>query len=233
MKNHLLYILLAAVVFTACETKRPENLMTVSGSIDGLKKGKLYLQRIGDSTLINIDSLDLKGDGNFSFSQELESPELFYLHLEKADNNEYNDRISFFGEPGEIFIKTAWNTFDTKSEIMGSTSNEKFMEVQQMLSNFNKRDLELIHLSTGMDSLALDSLQVMSERNLKNRYLYVLNFAFNNKDSHVTPYIMMTEVANTTSIKYLDSLANSLTPEVGNGKYGKAFKSYVEELKGD
>lgn len=38
--------------------------MTVSGNVKGLKKGTLYLQKVNDTVLITVDSLQIKGDGN-------------------------------------------------------------------------------------------------------------------------------------------------------------------------
>ena len=106
----LLFASLIGFLVVACFDTTTEKTMTITGTIDGLKKGKLFFQTIKDSTLITLDSLELRGDGNFSFSSEVESPALYYLYLDKADNNSINDRITFFGEPGEIQVNTAWNT---------------------------------------------------------------------------------------------------------------------------
>jgi len=210
--------------------------MNVTGNIKGLKKGMLYLQHISDSALVTIDSLDLKGDGNFSFKTELESPELFYLYLNKKDNNDINDRITFFGEPGTIAINTSWNTFDLNAKIEGSAANKKWEEYQKTMSQFNKRNLELIRTAANtelkLDSLELDSIGKLSEKNVLRGYLYALNFALNNTDSYVAPYIALKEVADANKI-YLDSIANSMTPEVAKSKYGKALKEHIEGLKAE
>ena len=121
MMKRILFVLLIGIIVVSCE-KSTENTMTVSGNIKGLKKGTLYLQQFKDSTLAVLDSLEIKGDGAFSFSTEVSEPEVFYLYLKKEDNNDINDRITFFGEPGTITINTAWNTFDTDVEISGSKS---------------------------------------------------------------------------------------------------------------
>lgn len=208
--------------------------MTVSGSIDGLKKGTLYFQKAQDSVLVTIDSLQIKGDGNFMFSYEIESPELFYLYLDKADNNDINDRINFFGEPGEIIINTAWNTFDTNSEISGSKSHDKFREFQEMLSNFNTRDFELAKATLLSENQLVqekaDSIELLRQSNLLKRYKYVLNFGLTNPKSYVTPYVTLIEAPDANP-KYLDSIYNSLSKEVANSKYGKRLNSYLEGLK--
>ena len=107
MKRIVLLALLGVLVWSCGEEKKAN--MTVSGNIKGLKKGKLFFRQFKDSSIVNIDSLELKGDGAFAFSHYLESPEVLYLYLEKEDNNELNDRIIFFGEPGDIIINTTWD----------------------------------------------------------------------------------------------------------------------------
>nr|WP_299074261.1 DUF4369 domain-containing protein [uncultured Allomuricauda sp.] len=231
----ILFIVVVGFAILSCE-KKTENTMTVSGNIKGLKKGTLFLQHFPDSTLVVLDSLNIKGDGTFTFSHELESPEVFYLYLKKEDNNDINDRITFFGEPGEIFINTSWNTFDTDSEISGSKTHEKMIEFTEMMSNFNIKTLSLIQQGAlpefQEDSIAMDSLQKLSDQNVVNRYRYALNFGLINSDSYVTPYLMLTE-AKEANPKYLDSIYNSLTPEVASSKYGMIFKEFLDKQKAD
>lgn len=206
--------------------------MMVSGNIKGLKKGTLFLQQFSDSALLNLDSLQIKGTGTFSFAVEIDEPDVFYLYLEKEDNNEINDRIAFFGEPGSITINTTWNTFDIDPEILGSKSNDEFREFNDMLSKFNLRDLELAQLTLTPefqnDSLALDSLQKRIDQNIVNRYRYALNFGLNNGESYVAPYVMMT-AALEANPKYLDSVYKALAPHVAESKYGQALKAHLEK----
>ena len=208
------------------------NTMTVNGSIKGLKKGKLYLQHLKDTLLVNIDSLEIKGNGDFSFKTNIESPDIYYLYLVKNDYNDINDRITFFGEPGIITVETSWDTFDSSVKIKGSKSNEKFEEYKKGMSRYNSRSLELLQKrfdpKFNNDSLAIDSLIKLSDKNIYRSYAYSLNFALNNKDSYVAPYIAINEVPD-ANIKYLDSINKMLTPEVAESKYGKELKKHVEE----
>lgn len=230
----VLYALLLLVLISACSGGITENTMTVSGVVKGLKKGTLYLQHLPDSTLITIDSLEVSGDGTFSFQTEVESPEIFYLYLDKKDNNDINDRITFFGEPGDISIRTAWNTFDVNAKISGSKSNTKLEEYRKNMTTINKRSLAILqqgyNSETPLDSLQLDSLQRQSDRNTQRGYLVAINFAINNNDSYVAPYIAVSEIAN-ANVKYLDSIQNSLTPEVADSKYGRRLKKHIAEIK--
>ncbi|NKI27757.1 DUF4369 domain-containing protein [Arenibacter sp. 6A1] len=229
-------ILMAAAIalFISSCGSNAENTMTVTGNVKGLKKGTLYLQHVPDSTLVNIDSLSISGDGKFSFTTTLESPELFYLYLDKKDNNDINDRITFFGEPGTITINTAWNTFDTNAKIEGSKTHEKLKEYQAVMSKFNTKNLDYLRASLDpknqVNTAVMDSLQDLSDKNVRRGYLFALNFAMNNVDSYIAPYIAIKEVSD-ANIKYLDSINKSLTPEVAESKYGKELKKYVEASK--
>ena len=234
MKKAILFSLLLALSIVACGDTISENTMIVTGKVKGLKKGTLFLQHIPDSTLVTLDSLQVEGDGSFSFKTELESPEIFYLYLNKKDANDINDRITFFGEPGTITINTAWNTFDTDAKIEGSKTQKKLEEYQKTMSRFNFKNLELMQTATNrqtaLDSVQMDSMQRLSNKNVQRGYAFALNFALNNKDSYIAPYIALTEVSDANVI-YLDSIYNSLTPEVADSKYGNRLGEYLTEIK--
>lgn len=220
----------------SCGGKDKHNEMIVKGNVKGLKKGILYLQNIPDSILTTLDSIVVQGDGKFQFETALESPEVFYLYLDKEDNNEFNDRITFFGEPGTISINTSWNTFETKAVIEGSETQKKLEEYQEVMNKFHGQSLDLLRASADPDiqndTIALDSLQQVSDKIILRGYLYTLNYALNNSDSYVAPYIALTEVANANPV-YLDSIYNSLSPEVAESKYGKKLKEHLEKVPRD
>lgn len=228
-----LSLLILLLLFSACGDGITENTMTVTGHVKGLKKGTLYLQHIPDSTMVTIDSLEVNGDGSYSFRTELESPEIYYLYLDKKDENNFNDRITFFGEPGDMTINTSWNQFEKDAEISGSETQIKFKEFKKYFANFDRRSVELYQQSIALkpqDSLQLDSLKTLNDKNTKRAYLFAINYAITNKDSYLSPYIAINEIPNTNVI-YLDSIKNSLTPEVATSKYGKKLKALIAEIK--
>ncbi|MCX2720179.1 DUF4369 domain-containing protein [Lentiprolixibacter aurantiacus] len=231
-----LWTLLVVIVIFSCKQETNPNEMTVSGQVKGLKKGTLFLQHVQDTLLVTVDSLQVRGDGQFSFTTLLESPEIFYLYLDKEDNNEINDRITFFAEPGSIVINTTWNGFDIDAEISGSESQKKLEEYLSVMSRFNSRNIEFLQAASDpkviQNQEALDSLQIASDRNAQRGFLYSLNYALNNKDSYIAPYIAVKEVPS-AGTGILDSIYNSLSPEVAASKYGKELIRLIEGKKGE
>ncbi|MEP2237534.1 MAG: DUF4369 domain-containing protein [Maribacter sp.] len=219
----ILFVVAALLALSSCGDNTEET-MIVNGKIKGLKKGTLYLQHVPDSVLITVDSLAINGDGNFSFETKLTSPEIFYLYLDKKDNNDINDRITFFAEPGTITINTDWNTFDTTAKITGSESQEKLKEYKQTMSGINKRNVEIMMNAAQVDAelsqISVDSLANISNRNTQRGYAFAINFALNNKSSFIAPYIALKEIPD-ANVKYLDSIYSVLSPEVAESKYGK------------
>ncbi len=210
-----------------------QNTMTVTGNVKGLKKGDLYLQKFNDTLLITIDSLKVDGNGSFTFKTEVESPELFNLYLKKEDFNDFNDRISFFGEAGVITINTSWDTFDRNAKITGSESNKKYKEYRKIMSDFNIKNMQIIqnvqNSKIALDSLQIDSVQKLSDKTIKRSYAYAINFALTNTNSTIAPYIALQEIPDANKI-YLDSIYNSLDDKVSASKYGIALKKYLDEL---
>ncbi|MBT8296455.1 MAG: DUF4369 domain-containing protein [Gramella sp.] len=229
-KLALLLVILISV--TACSEKE-SNLM-VNGEIKGLKKGTLFLQKIKDTMLVNVDSVVVNGDPTFAMETYIESPQIMYLYLEKVDNNKYDDRIEFFADQGQVTIKTKLDKFETSAEIVGSVNQEKLIEYQKMISRFNDQNLDLIKESfdaeKAQDEEKLIEIDKKYDRLLRRKYLYTVNFAINNKEHEIAPYLALSEVFD-ANIKYLDTIYSSLEPKIKKSKYGKELKEFLKERK--
>ncbi|MBC2839159.1 DUF4369 domain-containing protein [Robiginitalea sp. SC105] len=231
MKKRIL-IAAAGLLLVACGPDRASDELIVEGNVRGLKKGTLYLQQVADTTLVNLDSILVSGTGEFRLSSPVDGADIYYLYLDKADNNQLNDRIIFFAEPGTIRIDTRWDEFETAANITGSAANEKFAEYRKVQSRYHVQQLELARamgeLQRPADSAALDSLDRAGERLTLRSYLYALNFAMNNTDSYLAPFVAITEVSDANP-KYLDSIYQALPPDIAASKYGKQLKELLEE----
>ena len=211
--------------------------MVVKGQIEGLRKGTVYLQKIKDSILINIDSLTIEGIPNFEFRQEISTPEVYFLYLNKEDNDSLNDRILFFGEKGEIVINTLLNTFESSAKVRGSENQVLLQEYRSISRKFDEQNLNYVKgylnaIQTKLDDAVIDSIQTGIDNLLKRRYLYALNFASNNGDNVIAPYIALTEVYD-ANIKLLDTVASKLSEKVKASKYGKELLKFIAEKKQD
>lgn len=225
-----LFLLVLIFLTIACSKRQPD--LTVKGKIEGLKKGTIYLKKANDSLLINVDSLVINGNSEFELYSDLESPELFILHLNK--NSAEDERISFFADKGITEINTTLKNFAFDAKISGSEQQKVYEEYKTLISKINGLNLDLIKENFDAQKEnkleKLDSIQAKYNNNIKRKYLYTVNFALNNKDSEVAPYLALTELYN-AKIKFLDTINNSLSQKVKSSKYGKELQSYIDEIK--
>ena len=76
----LLFLITLISIITSCSKKQNS---TFSGTIEGLSKGTIYLQKIKDSSLVTLDSVSLNGSNQFSFNLDLSEPDIFLFHLDR------------------------------------------------------------------------------------------------------------------------------------------------------
>ncbi len=230
MKKALLLILLA--IITSCSKETSD--LVVKVNIQNLKKGTIYLRKQENSKLITIDSLDINGNSTFELHSKIESPEVFFLYLDKNSSEE--DRIAFFADKGITQINTSLKRFVYDAKITGSPQQKLWEDYKKIASRFNDINLDLIkeniESQKNGDTSQIARIQKEYDNNLKRRYLYTVNFAVTNKDSEVAPYLALTEVYN-AQIKLLDTINNSLTPKVKASKYGKELQTFINKIKID
>lgn len=229
-KLSLLFIVLCCLASCSKE----ESNLAVKGKVQGLKKGTLYLQKIEDTSLITIDSVIVKGNPDFTFDTYIESPQVLYLYLNKVDGTNLDDRIMFFAEPGEMIINTSLENFERDAVVEGSKNQEKLMEYRQMMNRFNNKNLELIQANLQaqqeQDEETILSTNEEYDKLIKRKYLFTVNFAMNNKDMEIAPFLAISEVFD-ANVKYLDTIYKSLTPDVKDSKYGKSLSDFLEERR--
>ncbi len=227
-------LLLLSILILSCSTPKKKGNVSISGTVKGLKKGTLYLQKIQDTVLITLDSLEIAGDPKFSFQIDIKEPEIHYLFLDKKDGNKYNDRIDFFAEPGQIIINTTVSGFEKDMMISGGKNQTKLLEFKKMNKRFNDRNLRLLKEDFEARKQNDDEKLIKNDdaykKLLKQKYLYTINFAINNRKLEVAPYITLSEVFD-ANIKYLDTVAKSLSPRVKKSLYGKRLVEYINNRK--
>lgn len=230
MRNFSILSLLVLISVMSCRKETHD--LTVITTIEGLQKGMLYLKKVEDTVLVNVDSLVINGNTIFELHSKLDSPEVFYLDLDK--NSKAEDRIAFFADKGVTKINTTLKNFVFDAKINGSSQQKILDNYKLMMSRFSNRNLDLIkgnfEAQSKNDTVKLNALKKEYDNLLKRKYLYTVNFALNNKDSEVAPYLALTEIYN-ANLNLLDTINKALTPKVKASKYGKELQIFIDKIK--
>lgn len=229
MKKLSLLVLLLLII--SCGKDSDSNF-TLKGNVKWLKKGTVYLQKVKDSVFETIDSLVVNGNPEFELHTNLESPEVLFLKLHMNDNEEHI--ITFFADKGVTEFNSTLKNFEIDAKIKGSKQQEKLEEYLLMMSRYNNKNLDIIKdnldAQKDNDTVKLNKSVKQYQGIIKSKYLYTINFAINNKDSEVAPYLALSEIYD-ANIKYLDTINNQLTPKVKASKYGKQLQDYINKRK--
>ena len=220
--KYILGIVLLSFLMISC-AKEDQHNFKLKGYVKGLKKGTVYLQKQQDSIIVTLDSLEIKGNPNFELHTNLEEPEILYLKLDKNASEE--EMVVFFADAGVTEIRSTRKLFNFNSKITGSKQQKLLDEYLTTLTKMNNRNLD--KLQSNFESNSTTTFNEQQENFLKRKYSYTINFALNNKDSEVAPYLAVYEIPNTT-VRYLDTIYNSLTQQLQVSKYGKLLKETID-----
>ena len=229
MKQNIIKLLLV-LFLGSCSA--PKKDMQVELFVKDLKKGTLYLERLQDSILVAVDSMQITQEKPIVLEADLNHPELFYVLLNRNKADDFDNRIPFFGETGNISIQTTLDGYVTKSEVIGSPTQDIFNSYKKVISQFKNEELDLLaaylqaQINQNNDSLAL--LEKQSANLAKRKILFTVNFAVNNNTSVIAPYLALYNLT-TGSKTLLDTIASSMSHDVRNSSYGKQLRDYLAD----
>lgn len=222
------------ILIASCNKNESKGNVHITGNIKGLKKGTLYIQRVVDTSLVAIDTINIDGSAAFESNLDLQSPEMLYLFLDRGVSNSLDNNIPFFAEPGNIKIETSLDRYLSDAKITGSKNQEIFEEYKKINTRFTDENLSLIEKKfnaiKSQNTKAVDSLTEKQDSNIKRKYLFATNFALNNRDYEVSPFIALSEIYD-INVKYLDTIQKSMSPKVAKSLYGKKLTEYIATIK--
>lgn len=231
MKKFII-LLLAIGLTVSCKKENSDKNFELKGNIQGFKSGKLILQRLVDTNLVAIDSIIVDGESDFIFELDLKSPEMLYLFIDRGVSNSLDNNLQFFAEPGQMSINTDLEKFYLKAKISGSKNHKIYEDFLVVNKKFNNQllDLTVAKFNAIKNKKSTDSLEGANSDVVKRKYLHALNFAINNKEFEVAPYIAITEIDD-INLKYLEMIRVAMSPKVAQSLYGKKLIKLYDERK--
>ncbi|AXG73121.1 DUF4369 domain-containing protein [Flavobacterium arcticum] len=235
--KRILSLFITLLLLIACNKKdHGDTNLHITGTVKGLKQGKLYIQHVRDTALVTMDSIIINGNSSFESHLKLDSPEMLYLFLDRGQTNSVDNSLPFFAEPGEMTIETTNDEFFAKATITGSENQKMYEEFLKMKKRFTNDNLDLIEQNVKAtqenNTVQLDSISQKMDQTTKRRYLFTVNYALNHAKYDLGPYLALSEIYDANVI-YLDTIQKSMTPEVAKSYYGKMLTKYVKGIKAE
>ena len=232
-----IFTILLVTILVACSKTDNNNKtgnLEISGSVEGLKKGKLYIHKLNDTILVLLDSIIISGKSNFETKFQLDEPQMLYLSLDRGTTESIDNSIQFFAEPGKMKIETSLQGFYSNAKISGSENQKVYEKYLKIRSNLNNEKLDLLEQELknkkANNETITEEIQNKRDKLTIRKYLYTANFALINPKYEVSPYIALSEIPD-ANIKLLDTINKMLVPKVAKSKYGKRLNELIIERK--
>ncbi|MFP9118460.1 DUF4369 domain-containing protein [Flavobacterium sp. RNTU_13] len=234
MKKILVAVATLAVLVACKNEEHTDANVHITGNVKGFKKGRIFIKELKDTSLVNIDTIEVDGDSNFASHLKMSEPDMLYMVIDRGTTESIDDNLRFFADPGDVTIETTLDYFYSRAKIKAGRNQEKLTEYEKLKKRFTDTRLELIErnimASKSGNKTRLDSIAKASDDNTRRSYLFTANFALNNGDYEVSPYIVLSEIPDINS-KYLDTIVKRMTPRVAKSKYGKMLVQHLKENK--
>ena len=143
------------------------------------------------------------------------------------------------GTVGVIEINTVLSSknigsYDRSFEVKGKRNielmkefnvyEERFMSEKDNLEDKRKILIELNEFER------VDSIQKLLDLLLFKSYLFTANFAINNSDQEIAPYLAIKKIPD-ARIEILESIEKELSDEVKKTRYGKSFQKLLNQRR--
>ena len=197
----------------------------LSGKIDGLNNGKIYLL---ESNSIILDSAKIDNSSTFTLKCYIQESQILTLRLDDSNLNE----IKFFAETGGMELKTSSKRFQFDAKFSGSKQQLNLDYLNSFLVKYEEEDLELlerqIEESMKNNQKSIDSISILRDKIEKKKILFIINYIKNKKEEIISPYLAL-KYNKDINKDYLLKIYNSYSKEISNSKYGIELNKIINE----
>jgi peroxiredoxin len=226
MIKNLSIILLVVIMMASC-TKKVKNEFVISGTLDTIFNGIVYLQKRVDAPLITIDSARFS-DGKFSIKGVVDYPQVYYLTIPVTKSS-----VPFFVEPAGITVDIKTKNIN-RTKITGSKSQAEYDAYLDMLDQYSAKIKESYQMYNTAQEVGdqekaryYDSvITVLDEQ----RSAFSKNYVVENTKSWISPYIMYRN-SYAYEMEELGKALNAFDTSLSHSIYTGFMNDYYTTLK--
>ena len=227
-----LKILLFTLLIATLACKR-ENV-SIKGLVDGGEGSTIALEKLDVNLTVSVDSVLIGKDGRFSFSTNLETPDLYIL---KYGNGEI---VNLLLAPGDrVMVTTKASTFGTTYRVDGSEESENIRLLVEQLRTTRSTLDSLYTVAESIDDLESPHMElvrsayaqaVVSQKRFTIRYLLEHMTSLSSVYALYQKYENETLILGlTTDLQYFKTVADSLELVHPNSSLTRSLQADIEQ----
>ena len=222
---HLFFLLL----IISCK-KENNNTAELHIKIQGLKNGEIILLRQKEASFSKIKTITIDGQNEVHTSIKLNGPEMLFLALNRKGSLSKDSLVGFFAEPTQMTLTSDLELFSNNLKVSGSKNQEAYYDYQSNIKKFGNQELDLIKQLIEQPEKTNEIQNRIDATKIKKQ-LYSINFAFNQRDLAIAPFLALHHFENSNP-EIIDSLYSVMGTEARNSIYGKQLFRTIKSKKG-
>lgn len=222
----------ALMALVACNKKdAPEsNVLKIRGKVKHTGTGMVVLKEIGDTNVINLDSVALDKDGLFSFKISPKEKTFYYVDLLKKQT------VFLIGGAGDtLYIEADGDSQQGAYSVRGSKDNEQVKQAADLIKSyqeeFNKQQQNyMVLIQQGKTEEAqqlVSGIGLVYDQKINEAKQMIRGFGSGLPAMSLAANFISPE----KDLLFLDSLAQKLQKDLPSSKHTKSFVEFVERNK--
>jgi len=225
MKKLLLAVVAIPFLFASCDTGKKYEL---SGKIEGLNEGKIFLKIQKDHDLVKVDSSDIV-NGEFKIEGSIAATDMYYLQIE--DNKA---TIPFFLENAPITIEANVESLK-EAKITGSASQDVYNNFIESVKVFKEKQGAIVaaykEAKSAKDEAAAEKAYKEYEVVDSERMESVKAFVKANSNAVPVAIITYYNLMSQLEVAEMEGIYNSFGENVKASSAAIKIKSKIDVLK--
>ncbi len=212
------------LALVACNAPKSDRFQ-IDGKIAGRTPTKAYLQLYEDGDFKTIDSSDFI-NGEFKFKGSVEFPDNYFIKI-----GQERSFINLFIENSNIKITAHIDSLG-EALITGSKVQDAYNAFKEIKKPFES-EFETLYTQykAAEDKKTKDLLEAKIDSIDAVKNEYIKQWIMSNNASVLAPYIVKRELIYYLELEELESLTNSISPELSDYKYTQELFKRVEVLR--
>ncbi|RUT78499.1 TlpA disulfide reductase family protein [Ancylomarina longa] len=224
MKRIFVAISALGLLFASCNQVDQYKL---TGHVEGMQNGKVYLSKLQDNELVKIDSVDYT-DGAFHLEGKVDQPDLYFIELQGE-----RTPIQFFLENSKITIDANLENLRAAT-VVGSANQDVYNLFRDSQKSFQEKQQGLIQqyqkANQNKDQVQMDSIRNAFDKIESSKNTASKEFIKANSTSIVTGFIAY-RLSMGMEASEMEKVYNLLDESVRSSKYALKIKEKMELLK--
>ncbi|MBA9077349.1 TlpA disulfide reductase family protein [Rufibacter quisquiliarum] len=230
MKKQIILAAAALSILGACQKKGVATADTdksyrITGKINNMTTGKVYLDELGEQAFIPKDTADINKDGTFVMEGTVSEPAIYKLGFDNKEGVMLvvdNKHIEITADSGQV--ATTYTVKGSKDSELVKELNTIMQGMQQKVADLNQRAQAASSNGQNEEVAKLQQEFMLAQQGMQQQ---LKSFVRTNPSSVVSAYVAGNMISLEEEFPFVDSVLTAFKTNLPNSRYTKSLEEKV------